>query len=111
MRWVLAFVLAMSASVFYARFVTSDAQVPLVGQAVFNQAIQSATITPSDTAVFVGTRALYNGTATACNIAAKLTKDTAAVTYNNVQPGEFMPIQAVAVMATNTTCTSIVGDW
>jgi hypothetical protein len=111
MRWVLAFVLAMAASVLYARFVTSDAQVPLVGQAVFNQGIQSATITPSDTTVIVGTRALYNGTATACNIAVKLTKDTTAVTFSNVQPGEFMPLQAVVIMNTNTTCTSIVAVW
>ena len=111
MRWVLAFVLAMAASVLYARFVTSDAQVPLVGQAVFNQGIKSAAVTPSDTAVIIGTRAIYNGNSSACNIALKLTQDSVAVTYQNVQPGEFMPLQAVVIMNTNTTCSNLVAVW
>ena len=75
---------------------------------VYNQAVASAAVTPSDTTVLTLTRALYNGNATACNIALKLKNDSAAVTFNNVQSGAILPVAAKVVMSTNTTCSTIV---
>lgn len=82
------------------------------GSAVLNQGLYSGAITPSDTqALPVITRALYNGNGTACNIAMKLARDAVAVTWLNVQPGEFLPVSTTQIMNTNTTCANIVGIW
>lgn len=80
---------------------------------VINQARKALAITPSDTVdLTLGpTRGVYNGAAAACAIAVILADDTAAVTLSGVPSGTFLPIRAKRVMATNTTCTGIVGLW
>jgi hypothetical protein len=78
------------------------------GQAVSNQGYSSAAITPSDSVQIQATRAIYNGNATACIISMQLNGDTAPVTWNNVQPGQILPVQAILVRATTTTCTGLI---
>jgi hypothetical protein len=80
---------------------------------VINQATRAAAITPADnTPLALGaTRGIYIGAAAACAIAVILRDDTVAVTFAAVPSGNFMPIRAKVVMATNTTCTGIVGLW
>lgn len=89
------------------------AQAPGPPSEVMNQARVARAITPSDsTALALGpTRAVYNGSASTCALAVTLADDTAAVTLANVASGAFLPIRAKLVMATNTTCTGIVGLW
>lgn len=79
-------------------------------QPVINQALNGVAVAPADgTNLSLGaTRALYNGNSTVCNIAVILTNDTVAVTFNNVQPGEFMAIRARTVQNTGTSCTNIL---
>lgn len=86
------------------------AQVPPVAPVyTLNQGLKAAVVVPSDTTVFTPiTRALYVGQATACNVAVLMANDTVAVTFLNVQPGQFLPLQVKKVMATNTTCVNLV---
>jgi len=80
---------------------------------VINQARKMLAVTPSDTVDLVlgPTRFVYNSNATPCNIAAILADDTAAVTLTAVPIGTTLPIRAKRIMATNTTCTAIIGMW
>ena len=75
---------------------------------VVNQGYSSAAITPSDTVNIKVTRAIYNGNATACNIAMQLNGDTASVVWSNVPSGAILPVQAVLVKSTLTTCGTLV---
>ena len=79
-------------------------------QPVLNQGFQAVAVTPADNAVLARTptRALFIGAAAACNIALILQGDSAAVTWSNVQSGQFLPLEVQVVMATNTTCTNII---
>jgi hypothetical protein len=100
------------AAVFYACSPKAalNPEVTPQGQIVWNQATATLAVSTSDTTALSPnpTRFLYNGNASACNIAVKLSLDSAAVTLNNVQPGAALPVAAVFVMATNTTCSNIV---
>jgi len=80
---------------------------------VINQARKALAVTPSDaTPLALGpTRGIYIGAAAACALAAILADDTAAVTFAAIPSGTFLPIRVKTVMATNTTCTAIVGLW
>jgi len=53
------------------------------------------------------TRAVYNGAAAACNIVIIPNGSSSAVTFQNVQPGEFLPVQATQITAAST-CTNMV---
>ncbi len=79
-------------------------------QEVMNQGVSTAAVTPTDNTLLPNgtTRSLFNGNATVCTIAVKLFRDTSAVTFNNVQPGQFLPLRAAVVMNTGTSCTNIV---
>lgn len=73
-------------------------------------ASHAETITPSDSTVYTpALRAIYNGTATACDIAVVAPGDTSAVTFANVIAGSVLPVGAKQVMSTGTDCTSVVG--
>jgi hypothetical protein len=89
------------------------AQAPGPPNEVINQARVARAVTPADnTPLALGpTRGLYIGAAAACAVAVILADDTAAVTFSAVPAGTFMPIRAKVVMATNTTCTAMVGLW
>lgn len=80
---------------------------------VVNQARRAVVVTPADNVPLAlgPTRGLYVGAAAACAVAVILADDTVAVTFAAVPSGSFMPIRAKVVMATNTTCTAIVGLW
>ena len=83
------------------------------GEATLNQGISARAVTKSDSTILPGTRGLYVGDAAACAVAVVLQADNAtgagtAVTFSNVQPGSFLPLQVAKVMSTNTTCTSVV---
>lgn len=69
---------------------------------VSNQGYDAAVITVGT--AFNVTRAIYNGNATACNITMTTNKGTASIQFQNVQPGEFLPVQATLVSA--STCTA-----
>lgn len=104
--------LSLLIPLFAAWAVGALAQQTPSGSAVLNQGLYSAAVTPSDTQVLsVVTRALYNGNTTACTISIKLAKDAAAVMWQNVQPGEILPVSALYVMSTNTSCANIVAIW
>lgn len=83
-------------------------EVAPIGVASLNQGSQLRAVTPSDSTVLIQTRAIFNGGAAACTIALILASDTSAVTLSNVQSGAILPLSAVKVMSTNTTCTNIV---
>lgn len=111
MKWLLGFAtlivvssLAMNLEKIYAQ----QAQFPTGAQPVINQGYSSAAITPSDTVPINRTRAIYNGNATACNINMQLVGDTAAIVWNNVQPGAYLAVQATLVKNTSTTCTNLI---
>jgi hypothetical protein len=84
---------------------------------VINSARKAAVITPSDTVdLALGpTRMVYIGQATACAIAVIFVDDTAAITLavpgGNGNANAFVPARVKRVMATNTTCTPIIGLW
>jgi hypothetical protein len=83
------------------------------GQATLNQGISARTVTKSDATILPGTRGLYVGDAAACNLAVVFQADNVtgagtAVTFTNVQPGSFLPLQVAKVMSTNTTCTLVL---
>ena len=82
---------------------------------VINSARKVAAVTPSDSAdLALGpTRFVYVSQAAACNLAVILADDSAAVTLA-IPAGSanaFLPLRAKRVMATNTTCTPILGMW
>lgn len=81
---------------------------PPAGQATYNQGLSARAITPSNTTIITPTRAIFIGDASTCNIALRLVRDTAAVTFNNVQPGEILPVQAIQVMSSGTSCSNSV---
>lgn len=89
------------------------AQAPGPYNEVINQGRVARAVTPNDTTDFAlgFTRGVYNGNAASCAIAAILVDDSAAVTFSNVPAGTFMPIRAKRILATNTTCTGIIGLW
>lgn len=87
---------------------------PFIGQAVYNQVMQMRAVTPSDTANLGQTaKALFNGNATACNIAVVAQGDQAGQqqTMQNIAPGTWQPVSAWRVMATGTTCTNILAGY
>jgi hypothetical protein len=89
------------------------AQSKPTGNPTLNQALSARVVTKSDTTLLPGTRGLYVGDSAACAVAVVLQADNAtgagvAVTFANVQPGSFLPLQVAKVMSTNTTCTSVV---
>jgi len=53
-------------------------------------------------------RALYLGDAAAATIVVVTVMDD-VVTFNNVQPGQILPVQGYRVNSTSTTATNIVG--
>ena len=67
---------------------------------------RSAAITPSNTQI-IATSAIYNGNSTACNITMQLNGDSSTIVWQNVQPGEILPVQAVLITAA-TTCANLV---
>lgn len=76
---------------------------------VFNQAIASQAVTPSDSTTYTTpNHGIYMGKSAACDVALKLANDTAAVTFKNVQIGQLLPFSVKSIMSTNTTCTDIV---
>jgi hypothetical protein len=74
-----------------------------------NQASKALAITPSDTVDLPGgvTLGLYNGAASACNIAMILEQDTASLIWSNVATGITHPWRVKRVLATGTTCTGL----
>jgi hypothetical protein len=75
-----------------------------------NQAQNAFAVTASDSANLPQgpTSALYNGNSSACNIKMMLKGDSAAVTWDSVQPGQILPVRAIQVYATGTTCSNLV---
>jgi hypothetical protein len=104
MRWFVALALILAG---YAAWGQAQNFQPGANP-VSNQGYSSAAVTPSDTANIAVTRALYVGNASACNINMQLNGDTAARVWVNVQPGEIIPVQAIAVKNTSTTCGNIL---
>ncbi len=62
-------------------------------------------VTPSDSTVLAGCRALYIGVSGDVAVVAK--GSTTAVTFKSVPIG-VLPVQCVKVMSTNTTATNIL---
>ena len=73
---------------------------------VRNNGYRSAAITPSNTPI-TATSAIYNGNSVACNITMQLNGDSSTIVWQNVQPGEILPVQAVLITA-STTCANLV---
>ena len=74
---------------------------------VRNNAWRSAAITPGTTPI-LPTSAIFNGDSTACDITMALNGDQGnTIAWDNVQPGEILPVQAVLVTAA-TTCTNLI---
>ncbi len=67
---------------------------------VSNQGYDAAVIVANSG--FTVTRAIYNGSATACNITLTTSRGN-SIQFQNVQSGSFLPVQATIV--TSTTCT------
>jgi hypothetical protein len=87
---------------------------PFIGQAVYNQVMAMRAVTPSDTANLTQTaKAIFNGGATACNIALVAAQDQAGgqQTMQNIPAGTWLPVSAWRVMATGTTCTNILAGY
>lgn len=85
------------------------AQVPPVMPT--NQAQSAIAVSPSDTVDLPNgiTLGVFNGNATACNIAITAMKDGAtATTWANVQSGAVLPVRAKRIWATNTTCSNLL---
>lgn len=74
---------------------------------VRNNGFRSAAITPSSTPI-LATSAIFNGNSTACNITMQLNGDTTTTLWQNVQPGEVLPVQAVLVPSSGTSCTNLI---
>lgn len=76
-------------------------------QWTINQATQAFAYTPVNGQAFPPTRAIFVGTSVACNLNMKLRGDAGPQVWSNVAPG-FVPVQAVDIEATSTTCTGIM---
>jgi hypothetical protein len=88
------------------------AQVPLRGEQVLNQASSFSLVTPSDSLKFRGpTKGVYIGDAGACDVALVGAQDLSPVLFTNIATGVTLPLSIIQVMATDTTCTSIIGLW
>jgi len=74
--------------------------------AISDPAYQFAAVTPSNTTILRGVRALYIGGAG--NVAVVGKDGGSAVTFTGVAAGTVLPVQASMVMSTNTTATNIV---
>jgi hypothetical protein len=85
------------------------AQNPPYGTRTINQVSQLRALTPNNSTVFVATKGLYIGDATACNIAVKGAQDASAVTLLNVQSGAVYPFSIKQLLSSATTCTSVFG--
>jgi hypothetical protein len=115
MRFFITFL--FSVLVLYITIALAQQPTPPTGAAVLNQGLASQVWAPSDTGVInPPARAIYNGNGTGCNIAMALTNDkpaspSAAAVWQNIQPGEIIPVSVKAIYATNTTCTNIVVIW
>jgi len=75
---------------------------------VSNQAWNSIVVNPSDQASIPPTRAIYNGNSTACTVTIVPNGGSTPIAFSNVQPGEFLPVQAIFIKATGTTCSGLV---
>ena len=73
---------------------------------VRNNGYRSALVTTGNTPI-IATSAIFNGNATACNITMQLNGDSSTIVWQNVQPGEILPVQAVLITAA-TTCSNLV---
>jgi hypothetical protein len=82
------------------KYITADATAPAHG---------AQAVTPSDSTVLPGTRALYVGGAG--NVAVVMSGNGATITFTGVTAGFILPVQVTKVMATNTTATNIVALW
>jgi hypothetical protein len=74
---------------------------------VSNQAWSAVAVTPNDSTIIAPTRALYNGASPACTIVVTTNGASVSVTFQNVQPGEIIPVQAIKV-GSGSTCTGII---
>ena len=72
---------------------------------VSNQGYSAATITAATT--YSLARAIYNGSATACNITVTMNSG-ASVQFLNVQPGEILPVQTTQVSATTCSASTLL---
>lgn len=63
-------------------------------------------VTPSDSTILGGVRALFVGTGG--NVAVVTPGRTTAVTFANVGDGTILPVRCSKVMSTNTTASGIV---
>jgi hypothetical protein len=99
-------------AVFICMIASAHAQAPPAppgGQPVFNQALSARAVTPSNTVNLASiTRGIFIGDATACDVALIFQRDTAAVTFTNVQSGAIYPFSVYRVMSTGTTCVTVV---
>jgi hypothetical protein len=73
---------------------------------VRNNGYRSAAITNG--AAMLPTSAVFNGDGSACNITMQLNGDSTTLLWQDVQPGEILPVQAVLVASSGTTCTNLV---
>jgi hypothetical protein len=81
------------------------------GNGTLNQAIQARLLVKSDSTTYQFTRGLFIGDATACNVAILFEKDTAPVTFTNVQSGALLPFSVTKLMSSGTSCTAVYGLW
>jgi hypothetical protein len=77
------------------------------GQPVLNQGVNARALTKSDSTIFLVTRGVFIGDATACNIAVLFVADANPVTLTNVQSGQTYPFQIIKLMSTGTTCATV----
>ena len=112
----IVFALLVGGSVVFGAAATALAQTAQVApplNPVTDNVNTSAAITPSDTTLLPlrPTKAIFNGNATACNVVMRLAQDTASVTWSNVQPGSWLPVAAIQVYQTGTSCTGLVATY
>jgi hypothetical protein len=103
MKLIVGFVLGLLCTVALAQ--TVDFQPG--NNPVVNQARKGVAVTYSDTVNIAVTRGLYNGNATACDIAVLFNGDTTnTITLKNVPSGATLPYQIVRVKNSATTCSA-----
>jgi len=68
-------------------------------------AVSATAVTASDATTYPSCRAIWVGGAG--DLAVLMRNDTVAVTFASVPAGTLLPFDAIKVMATNTTATSI----
>lgn len=84
---------------------------PQVPTWTMNQAAKSVAITPTNGATFGPTKAIYTaGTSAggACVMVMKLFLDSATQTWTNVPAGAVLPVMAIDIEASGTTCTGVL---